>query len=60
MRRNYSVIAVILSLAFFALTPVSAYATTSEELEEAQKKTEELQENQKKLEEEEKALKKQE
>ncbi len=59
MRRIYSVVAVILSLAFFALTPVSVYATTSEELEEAQKKTEELQENQKKLEEEEKALKKQ-
>ncbi len=49
MRRFYSVVAVILSLAFFALTPVSAYATTSEELKE----------NQKKLEQEEKELEKQ-
>lgn len=48
MRRFYSVVAVILSLAFFAFTPVTAYATTSEELQEAQKK----------LEEEEKKLKK--
>ncbi|MBE5825892.1 MAG: hypothetical protein E7307_04565 [Butyrivibrio sp.] len=49
MKRFYSVVAVILSLAFFALTPVSAYATTSEELKE----------NQKKLEQEEKELEKQ-
>ena len=48
MRRFYSVVAVILSLAFFALTPVTSYATTSEELQETQKK----------LEEEEKKLKK--
>ena len=49
MKRFYSVVAVILSLAFFALTPVLAYATTSEELKE----------NQKKLEQEEKELEKQ-
>lgn len=49
MRRLYSVMAVILSLAFFALTPVYSYATTSEELQQTQKK----------LEEEEKALKNQ-
>ena len=48
MKRFYSVVAVILSLAFFALTPVTSYATTSEELQETQKK----------LEEEEKKLKK--
>ena len=49
MKRFYSVVAVILSLAFFALTPVQSFATTSEELQEQQKK----------LEEEEKALKQQ-
>ncbi len=49
MRRYYSVIAVILSLAFFLFTPLTSYATTSEELQQQQKK----------LEEEEKALKKQ-
>ncbi len=49
MRRIYSVIAVILSLAFIMLTPVSSYATTSEELQQQQKK----------LEDEENALKKQ-
>ena len=49
MKRFYSVVAVILSLAFFVLTPVQSFATTSEELQEQQKK----------LEEEEKALKQQ-
>lgn len=49
MKRFYSVVAVILYLAFFALTPVQSFATTSEELQEQQKK----------LEEEEKALKQQ-
>ena len=49
MKRFYSIVAVILSLAFFVLTPVQSFATTSEELQEQQKK----------LEEEEKALKQQ-
>ena len=49
MKRVYSIVAVILSLAFFVLTPVQSFATTSEELQEQQKK----------LEEEEKALKQQ-
>ncbi len=49
MKRFYSVVAVILSLAFFVFTPVQSFATTSEELQEQQKK----------LEEEEKALKQQ-
>ena len=41
MKRFYSIVAVILSLAFFALTPVQSFATTSEELQEQQKKLEE-------------------
>ncbi len=49
MKRFYSIVAVILSLAFFVLTPIQSFATTSEELQEQQKK----------LEEEEKALKQQ-
>jgi cell wall-associated NlpC family hydrolase len=49
MKRFYSIVAVILSLAFFVLTPIYSFATTSEELQEQQKK----------LEEEEKALKQQ-
>ncbi len=49
MKKKYSVVAVMLSLAFFALTPMTAMATTSQELQETQKK----------LEEEENALKKQ-
>ncbi len=40
MKRVYSVVAVILSLAFFVLTPISSYATTSEELKQQQKKLE--------------------
>ena len=43
MKKIYSVVAMILSLAFFMLTPVSSYATSSEELKEAQKKLEEEQ-----------------
>lgn len=49
MKRFYSIVAVILSLAFFVLTPLQSFATTSEELQEQQKK----------LEEEEKSLKQQ-
>ncbi|RKM55970.1 hypothetical protein D6855_15715 [Butyrivibrio sp. CB08] len=41
MKKIYSVVAIILSLAFFMLTPVSSYATSSEELKETQKKLEE-------------------
>ncbi len=49
LRRNISVVAIILSLVFFAMTPMTSFATTSEELQKTQKK----------LEEEEKALKNQ-
>ncbi len=41
MKKIYSVVAIILSLAFFMLTPVSSYATSSEELKQTQKKLEE-------------------
>ncbi len=40
MKRNYSIVAMVLSLALFMLTPVSSYATTSEELKQEQKKLE--------------------
>ena len=40
MKKIYSIVAVILSLAFFAATPVSSFAKTSEQLQKEQKKLE--------------------